>query len=378
VSAETWPARTLAETWAELWQAPEQQTRGFGRTGELLAARVRIAIVLLLVAIPLKSVLVAPALLDNWIGLGDATIALLLGIGLYRLAAMSEPPEWLGLASCLTDVTLVSVGNAGFLLAGHPLTATNSNVHFTVYLLALSGSCLRNDPRLCLVSGVAAVLQYAGIVAWAQRGWDLGRIVSPDYGTFSWDTQIGRVLLLGIAATLDAVLVARARNHWRLANHDRLTGLFNRRYFEETLAQELEVVRRSSRPTTVVLADVDHFKSINDRYGHAAGDVALHALGQRLQQHFRKSDVVARYGGEEFAAVLRDSVAAQARLEQLRTCQEAAVLVLSEGTEVRFTISMGLAQFPADGRSAEHLLACADRRLYEAKRQGRNRLISAG
>ncbi|HVT61453.1 MAG TPA: GGDEF domain-containing protein [Thermoanaerobaculia bacterium] len=367
----------LRELWAESWAPPDSETREYGREGELLTARVRIAALCVLVLIPFKSILVDPHDTDNWIGLGVAGAALLLGAAVLSLARRPVPPRWLGLFSSILDVTLVSAGNVGFLLAGHPLTATNSQVQYSIYFLALAGTCLRHDTRLCLAAGAAALLEYGAVVLWSVTHWDLaGPAFARDpYGAFNWDSQVGRLLLLALAAAISAVIVSRAGRYWRDSIHDRLTGLPNRRYAEERLNQAVEVARRTRRPLVLALADLDHFKQVNDRHGHAAGDAALVHAASALRQFFRRTDLIARYGGEEFLLLFpdADAVSATERLELFRVSFAAEPHRLS-GSALPLTLSVGLAVFPTDGESPDELLARADHRLYAAKQAGRDRI----
>jgi two-component system cell cycle response regulator len=359
--------------------APDPATREFSRDGERLAALVRIVAVALIILIPLKSVIVAPNLTDNWIGLSCALLALLFAIVIHRLAWRKRPPRALGWVSTQIDVAFVTLGFIGFLTAGHPLTATNSLVQYTVYFLALAATCLRHDPRLCVAAGAAATLQYLAVLEYAVHVRHADTLRDEWYGAFSWDAQIGRLLLLAIAAALSTTIVLRAREHWREAIQDRLTGLYSRRFFEQRVEMELERARSRGETLVIAMADLDHFKVINDRWGHAAGDTVLRRFARLMRDSFRPEDAPARYGGEEFAMMLpRASVpAAVARVEAFRAAVEKEALDLN-GERQPLTISLGLAFFPADGETFESLLAAADRRLYIAKRNGRNRVVGEG
>ena len=363
--------------WAAAWEAPDSQTRDYGREGEVVFARVRLVIAAVIALIPLKSVLVDSRSADNWVGLGVALVAVTVGAVLLGLARRPAPPRWLGLFSSLLDVSLVSAVNFGFLIAGHPLTATNSQVVFGIYLLALAGTCLRLDARVCLAAGAAALLEYGAVLLWSTSRWDLaGPAFSHDrYGAFNWDNQVGRLLLLGLATALAWIIVSRADSYWRDSVFDRLTGLPNRRYIEERLDQAMAAARRSRRPLVLALADLDHFKQINDRHGHPTGDAVLREAAATLSRSFRRSDVIARYGGEEFVILFPEAEPAAAieRLEQLRA-DVARHPVQVAGAAVPLTLSVGLAVFPADGETPADLLTRADQRLYAAKRAGRNRV----
>jgi diguanylate cyclase (GGDEF)-like protein/PAS domain S-box-containing protein len=156
---------------------------------------------------------------------------------------------------------------------------------------------------------------------------------------------------------------------------DSLTGLYNRRYLDETLPRELARVRREGHPLAVVMVDIDHFKHINDSHGHAAGDEVIRAMACTLGNGTREGDVVCRHGGEEFVVVMpgMDLEAAMAKAERWRLA--AAALCVRHGTaEIHFTISAGVAIFPAQGSDAATLLHCADLAMYQSKSAGRNRV----
>lgn len=159
---------------------------------------------------------------------------------------------------------------------------------------------------------------------------------------------------------------------------DPLTGLHNRRYLDETFPREIVRAQREGYPLALMVIDIDHFKQVNDTYGHPAGDEVLCSLSRHLLQFARASDVVCRYGGEEFILLLSDmslAVAAE-RAEQLR--QEFALSTVRYGRfEIRCTLSIGVSSFPEHGAHADALIASADRALYQAKHAGRNRVLRA-
>ena len=160
----------------------------------------------------------------------------------------------------------------------------------------------------------------------------------------------------------------------QLAWVDALTGCHNRRSLEKVLHMACE----SEEPFAVAMFDVDHFKHYNDTNGHPEGDRALQTLARLLQRRLRANDVLARYGGEEFCLILRDvgPEVAPVVLERLRTAITEYAFPFEDKQPLgNFTVSMGLAMYPRDGDTPETLIKFADERLYEAKRQGRNRLV---
>ena len=165
-----------------------------------------------------------------------------------------------------------------------------------------------------------------------------------------------------------------------LALSDALTGLPNRRHFEEVLRAELDRVRRYGGHCAVAMIDVDFFKHYNDTVGHLAGDIALRELAVVMRREFRLHDMVARYGGEEFALIMINATREEAApiLERLRAdVQEHPFRHRDLQPAGRLTVSAGLAAFPEDGTTYEALLKSADDALYRAKNAGRNRIALA-
>ncbi len=164
--------------------------------------------------------------------------------------------------------------------------------------------------------------------------------------------------------------------HKTAASIDPLTGMFNRRGFAEACARVIEREANAGRPVTVMIFDIDHFKSVNDRFGHAAGDEILKLFATVVVNSLRLSDISGRIGGEEFAALLPCPLEEGVLVaERVREAFEASGVVVDEGP-VDTTVSIGVAGGPM-GTELEVLLASADTALYQAKRAGRNRVQSA-
>ncbi|MCX7046905.1 MAG: diguanylate cyclase [Candidatus Sumerlaeota bacterium] len=164
----------------------------------------------------------------------------------------------------------------------------------------------------------------------------------------------------------------------RQSIRDPLTGIFNRRYMEESLERELRRAERRQKPMGVVMLDVDHFKQFNDQFGHDAGDSLLRELGALLQKHIRKEDIACRFGGEEFVLILPESSLenTERRAEQLRQTVRAH-FARANASPRPVTISLGMAIFPDHGLSGAGLIHAADTALYEAKTAGRDRCVVA-
>jgi diguanylate cyclase (GGDEF)-like protein len=158
-----------------------------------------------------------------------------------------------------------------------------------------------------------------------------------------------------------------------LANADKVTGIFNRQYFDKVAAEEFEKAKANQRHFSILFVDLDHFKEINDTYGHRIGDDMLRAVAWLIQKACRNTDVVARYGGEEIVVVLPNTMSEDA----MRIGGEIREIVAGQTEErlgVSMTVSIGVASFPEEGESLSLILEKADKALYQAKEKGRNRV----
>jgi diguanylate cyclase (GGDEF)-like protein len=162
----------------------------------------------------------------------------------------------------------------------------------------------------------------------------------------------------------------------RLSRTDRLTQLNNRGYWEECLVNEFKRVQRTRQPSTLIMFDIDHFKKVNDTYGHQAGDEVIRVTSAKLREAMRTTDIAGRYGGEEFGVILVNTPADGALIfaERLRQTIEASI-VRHEQTEIRYTISLGIAEIGPGLKDYKQWLECADQGLYAAKHGGRNRAV---
>lgn len=159
---------------------------------------------------------------------------------------------------------------------------------------------------------------------------------------------------------------------------DGLTGLYNRRYWEEQFVLEFKRGLRSENPAALIMLDIDHFKKVNDTYGHPAGDEVIKTLGVIIKKAIRETDIAGRYGGEEFAIILPDTPVANVEFvaERIRRLVEKCTVVYDE-INISFTISIGIAGFKQSFKESTQWLDTADKALYQAKETGRNRVILA-
>jgi diguanylate cyclase (GGDEF)-like protein len=186
-------------------------------------------------------------------------------------------------------------------------------------------------------------------------------------------------LAMALHATLVGLVVARLVTELqRLSRHDALTGLLNRRAMEEALEAQLVRSQRTKEPFVVMMLDLDHFKHINDRHGHPVGDRALKHAASLLRAAMRGSDSLGRFGGEEFVLLLPNTPIDQAEpvAEKVRHLFESSPLA-NEATQVKLSASIGVAQWRGSGDDISRLLSRADAALFQAKVQGRNRVVTA-
>jgi diguanylate cyclase (GGDEF)-like protein/PAS domain S-box-containing protein len=199
----------------------------------------------------------------------------------------------------------------------------------------------------------------------------------PDYEFTIDQIQYGRLF-----ANLTALVLNNAQLREALREQsirDPLTGLYNRRYLEEMLSQQLSRVTRRLHPLGMIMIDIDHFKRFNDTYGHATGDGVLRGLARFLQRHIRGGDIACRYGGEEFLLIMPDTSleVAQQRAEAVWRGVRRLRWPNSHQSQEGITLSVGVAGYPVHGRTMESLLHAADTALYQAKREGRDRVVVA-
>lgn len=200
------------------------------------------------------------------------------------------------------------------------------------------------------------------------------RVSSDKPGVFETDDLRLLDVFSGLAAVnLKNILLYKKMEE--LAIQDSLTGFYLNRFFQERLQTEIQRAKVNRKVFSIILLDIDHFKKYNDEYGHAAGDIVLKSTAAVIANCLGNADLVARYGGEEFIILLANKNKTEALdlAEKIREDVEKNKLIIRR-VEGSVTISLGVASFPADGAVREELIKIADRNLYEAKRNGRNRV----
>ncbi|HZR88990.1 MAG TPA: GGDEF domain-containing protein [Bradyrhizobium sp.] len=337
----------------------------------------------------------------------------------YLLGAASVA-LWTTASNSLGELLLLALNAIGFIACGMVWNAARvfhgrkPNLPGLVFgAIAWVGAVMMLDPHahaLRLTIGAAIVAVYAALTAtelWSerrkqlQRRWPavavpvlhglvlmlpilLGDILRPQdekFATSIWVTMFSIELVLYAVGTVFVIFMLVSERtviaHKTAASVDPLTGLLNRRGFAEACARVIDrEAKAGGRPVTAMIFDIDHFKGINDRFGHPAGDEILKLFATIVVNNLRISDLSGRIGGEEFAALLPCSLEEGLLVaERVREAFEASDIVVEEGN-VDTTVSIGVAGGPA-GTELEVLLAAADTALYQAKRSGRNRVETA-
>lgn len=286
-----------------------------------------------------------------------------------RLATMNGP---LALSAAMTTILSVGVMHPGAELAAARLAALFVLVATIVMLLRPRVKALADAARVMalLVSFVTGSLALRLVLS-------LGIFRNHGLDAAAHDLMTIGLAMLGFSFVGMYVAETKRRLHEE-TRLDSLTGLHNRRAFEEMVQREVQLACRDNTPLTLLMMDLDHFKQLNDTWGHSLGDRALRTFGGVLLTVTGSRDAVARVGGEEFAILLpgRTPRVAMSLAERLRATVEG--LRLSEGEElVRFTVSVGLSALLPGETTFEAMLRRADRALYKAKRAGRNRVLVA-
>ncbi|MGH7654078.1 MAG: diguanylate cyclase [Gemmatimonadaceae bacterium] len=374
------PAHTDRTIRRIFWPAQEPELADAGRAGEVVIARGRLFVAALLALPGIITWIRAPHNLQGPIGVALALVATGVGFPILRRAHRGQGGSYLGLTSVMLDVTLVTLYQLLLLLGGDAESALHSRITFTLYALAIMVSALRYDGRLVRVAGLIAVGEYLALIGWANATGHVFDAAGLRISGSGLRSQLEYSLILLTATALAAVIVDRAQVLRLSGIRDPLTRLANRGYFHERAHEELARTTRTSRPSTIAMLDIDHFKAVNDSHGHAAGDLVLVTFASVLRSTLRASDLIARLGGEEFALLLPETSLENARttLEAVRATLRETHVVLASGQTVQVTFSAGIAVWPQDGTGVLKLLQVADDRLLAGKRGGRDVVVAVG
>lgn len=361
---------------ARLLARPDEVMLEHGAGGELLVAKLRVVISVLILALPLIAGLGRADASQVLLGLAGAVAINIVAQVWLALARSHRRHGWLPYATGTWDVTATS-GVLLMLAREDPVAALNSPVVWCFYALAIMLTALRNDGRLVLYVGGLAMLQYAliAVILLVLAGEPL---VSIEAGQATVAGQLERLVLLLMVTLLTCIVVYRMQRILELSGRDGLTGLPNRAWLLQRLPRMFNAARENGHSLTLALLDLDRFKRLNDDFGPRAGDRALRHVAAVLGEMLERNEHLARIGGQEFVIVLRCPIgSAWERLDRTRRLLGETPFLPERSTEtVTITFSAGLAAFPQDGANASALLGVADRRLEVAKREGRNRIVA--
>lgn len=368
----------LRELWERLTAPPDTLMLELGAGGELLVAKLRAALALALLVLPLINIVTGEYTPTEGVaGVFGVILTVFASQILLALARHQRRYRWLPWLTTGYDVSMTTL--VLILLAiSSPPTGLNSMVVWAFYLFAIAMTALRNDGRLTFYAGLMAMLQYALLaVAVFALASTPEHLASPDYGTVRVSNVSQRLMLIAVMTAITMVVVYRMQRLVELSGTDGLTGLPNRTLLTHRLPSLLEELRNHGGSLSVSLIDLDYFRRINDELGNYAGDCAIRHAVDVLRANLQKDDWLIRLGGEEFVLLLPQPTGrAWEQLETLRRNLAAHPFVFEPGdTPIRLTFSAGIASWPQDGNDLSQLLRRADLRLRQAKLEGRNRVV---
>lgn len=368
----------LRDFWRRLLARPDALMLELGAGGELLVARLRAVLSLVMLLLPLINLLTGGKYSETMIGLFGVAMAILMSQVWLALARHRRRYRWLPWITATYDVSLTTLVLV-ILALDSPVTGLNSMVVWAFYLISIGMTALRNDGRLTLYSGAMAIVQYAVLAAsiFALVP-NPDQLASIDYGTATLSNQVQRLVLLALMTAITAIIVFRMQKLVDMSGTDGLTALPNRTWLIHRFPAMLDAIRGQGGSLSVCVIDLDYFKRINDELGHLAGDRALRHVVDLLKQQMEDGDWLARLGGEEFALLLPlPTGRAWERLETMRRTTASQPFLPDHGADpMRLTFSAGIASWPQDGADLSQLLRRADTRLRHAKQEGRNRVLA--
>lgn len=357
---------------------PDALMLELGAGGELIVARIRALLSILLLLVPLSNLLTGGKYSETMIGLVGSILAIVMSQVWLTLARQQGRFRWLPYATASYDVTLTTLVLVA-LTVDSPATGLNSMVIWVFYLISISITALRNDGRLTLYAGMLALLQYVVVVVMVfQLVGNPDRLASIEYGTVTVSSQVQRMVLIAVVILLTTIIVYRMQRLVEMSGTDGLTGLPNRTWLMHRFPSMMDAARESSGSLSLCLIDLDYFKRISDELGHLSGDRALRHVVDVLQQQLEEKDWLTRLGGEEFALLLPIPIGrAWERLESMRRMVASQPFQPDGSTDLmRLTFSAGIAVWPDDGTDLSALLRRADIRLRQARLEGRNRVLA--
>lgn len=370
--------RHLRDTLRLLFAQPDEVMLEVGSAGELIAARLRAVIALLLLLLPLINAASGGSVRETMIGLGGAVFVNVFAQVWLALARRHRHHRWLPFASSAFDVSAATLVLA-ILAANHLPSGLNSMVVWCGYLLALVLTALRGDARVTMFAGGLAVAEYAALAAIAiASASSPEQLLSADYGAVTVGTQVQRLVLLAITTLITVMVTFRMQRVVEMSGTDGLTGLPNRVWLLHRVPRVMDAVQRDGSSLSVALIDLDNFKRVNDEAGHRAGDRALKHVVAILRESPESGENLVRIGGQEFVLLMRRPIgSAWERLDYLRRQLLQRPFEPERGGEpFRLSLSAGIATYPQEGADLSRLLRRADQRLQQAKREGRNRVVA--
>ncbi len=369
---------SLRDIFTGLLARPDEIMLEIGAGGELLVARLRVMVAALLLLLPLANALTGGSFNETVIGLAGAVFVNVFAQVWLALARSTRRYRWLSYATGAYDVTACTLV-LGLLALNHLPSGLNSMIVWCGYPLSIMLTALRNDGRVTLLVGGLALLQYGllllvvfNVVTSPEQ------LISIDYGTVSVSNQVQRLVLIAVFTLITTIVVYRMQRLVVMSGTDGLTALPNRTWLLHRAPRLFDQARLEGGTLTLALIDLDWFKRINDEVGHQAGDRALRHVVAVVQESMEAGEWLVRLGGEEFVLLLRKPIGnAWERLDSMRRAVAERAFVPERGVEPqRLTFSAGLASYPGEGEDLSTLLRRADRRLQQAKRDGRNRVIA--
>src|SRR5579871_5862752 len=238
----------------KFWARPEQYLLDAGKDGELLIAKVRVALTFALLLVPLADIISAAneGREQHFIGFFVTASACLLSVGIYFLVVSDRRQRWLPLATSLFDVSFITLTLLLYGILVGPVVLLNNRLSFDTYFLALGGTCLRYDKRVALLAGLAAITQWLACVFYVVLHYGTAAFaVDEYYGRFAWSEEVSRVVLLATATALNVFIVAGIQKQRKLSTADSLTGAYNRRFLDDFLRNELARAARHQGSLTL-------------------------------------------------------------------------------------------------------------------------------